>query len=60
MAMRIWSCTYACCAQASGSCYYGPGFPIEVHDVGTNTVVDNLPPAPATTDADVNGVGQDP
>ena len=37
-------------AAPAGSCYFGPQFPIEVHDVGTNTIVDTLPPAPAATD----------
>ena len=43
-------------AQPASSCYYGPQFPIEVHDVGTNTVVDTLPPAPAATDGTMRTV----
>jgi len=37
-------------AMPAGSCYFGPQFPTEVHDVGTGTIVDTLPPAPAATD----------
>lgn len=37
-------------AQPSGSCYFGPQFPIELHDVATRAVLDTLPPAPAASD----------
>jgi hypothetical protein len=43
-------------AAPAGSCYFGPQFPIEVHDVATNTVVDMLPPAPAAADGAVRTV----
>jgi hypothetical protein len=40
-------------AQPASSCYFGPQFPIEVHE---GAVVDTLPPAPATADAAVRTV----
>ena len=43
-------------AAPAGSCYFGPQFPLEVHDVGTNTIVDTLPPAPAATDGTMRTV----
>ena len=43
-------------AAPASSCYYGPQFPIEVHDVGTNTIVDTLPPAPVATDGTMRTV----
>ena len=37
-------------ATPSGSCYYGPEFSTEVHDVAIGRVVDTLPPALTATD----------
>ena len=43
-------------AQAGGSCYYGPQFPTEVHDVASGAVVDALPPAPTAFDGPVRTI----
>jgi WD40 repeat protein len=43
-------------AVPAGSCYFGPAFPTELHDVGTNTVVDTLPPGPSAVDGAVRTI----
>jgi len=37
-------------AQPASSCYFGPQWPIAVHDVRAGQIVDTLPPAPAASD----------
>ena len=43
-------------ALPSGSCFFGPAFPIEVHDVGAGQVIDTLPPGATATDGAVRTV----
>jgi hypothetical protein len=43
-------------AQPVGSCYYGPQFPIDVHDVASGAVVDTLPPGATAVDDPVRTV----
>ena len=47
-------------AAVEASCYFGPRFQTQVHDVAGDTVIDALPPGPTSFDAELKAIAYGP